>query len=256
MKKYIIRIFTSLIIFAMMGCATATDVRQAADLIRTDNELTRLLVEVRPVDQDAAATYLIGVASHAKKEADALKEIKDKRADAIAYYRIAATAFWRSGESNVANELFTTTNEGISLCKQMDNQQPDRDCLFLRLVIPFAGIESVAINNIPKLLADVDFNDEDMTEKEKKTMKQIFTLLSSSKSLVQKILKLEADKSLLSHPSMESYYSRNKKKAIDYFEGNASEFSVKVDEFYKNLGDHEPTLGITKEDASKLEKLK
>ena len=44
-KNSAARLIFFICVFLLVGCATAEDVRQASDLIRTDNELTRLLVE-------------------------------------------------------------------------------------------------------------------------------------------------------------------------------------------------------------------
>ena len=97
MKHYLIKLVLGVIVLSLFGCVTIKDVQRATDLIRTDNELTRLLVEVRPKDQAGAATYLVGLATHAQTKAESLKDLKGKEADAIAYYRIAATGRSRRG---------------------------------------------------------------------------------------------------------------------------------------------------------------
>lgn len=67
MKKNLVPFVFGVGVLILFGCAAVKDVQQATDLIRKDNELTRLLVEVRPKDQDGSATYLVGIATHAKK---------------------------------------------------------------------------------------------------------------------------------------------------------------------------------------------
>ena len=105
MQKFM-NLFINVFFFLLLvSCATVEDVQRATDLIRTDNELTRLLDEVRPGDQTGVATDLIALATHAKGEADSLKSERGRVLDAIAYYRIAATAYWRSGRSEVVNDL-------------------------------------------------------------------------------------------------------------------------------------------------------
>ena len=73
MKKFTIRFIIGISVFLLVGCATAEDVRRASDLIRTDNELARILEEVRPVDQITSEMDLINLANHAKAEADFAK---------------------------------------------------------------------------------------------------------------------------------------------------------------------------------------
>ena len=45
MKSLRKRLMIGAVVFLLAGCATVNDVQRASDLIRTDNELTRLLVE-------------------------------------------------------------------------------------------------------------------------------------------------------------------------------------------------------------------
>jgi hypothetical protein len=252
------RFIIVVIFFLLTGCATVKDVQRATDLIRTDNELTRLLVEVRPSNQAGASTYLSGLAAHAKSEADNLKTNQNRWPDAIAYYRIAATAYWRSGKSEAVNDLFEVTNNGINLCFQLGKNAPDRDCLFLQLVIPFAGLESSAKDPDPsKLMEDVDFTDNSDTNKEIKVMATVRTSLIQTKPMVVKILEVGRDDILLTHPGMRQYYCDNAKKAFDYYDENASLFLTNVEEFHDNgsLSNHTPTLGVIPEKAEELRNL-
>ena len=253
MKNSNIRFVVPFLVIFLLGCATAKDVQLATDLIRTDNELTRLLVEVRPGDTESAAVYLSGLAVQAKKEADELNGVPGKERDAIAYYRIAATAYWRSGMTEDVNPLFEVVEKGSQLCIGLKDQAPDRDCLFLRLVIPFAGLEAKAEEkDLSKLLDDVNFNDNRRTEKEIETMQEISTSLNQSKPLVQKIFNEGADERFKSHSGMRAYYCNNAKKAKDYYFPVAALFGTKVREFDQNLSDSSPPLGITVESADSL----
>jgi len=256
MQKFTIRLAIGAIVFLLMGCATVKDIQRSTDLIRTDNELTRLLVEVRPSDQERAAIYLTVLANHAEREADALKVNEGKKPDAIAYYRIAATAYWRSGNPKVVNNLFKAANNGTDLCTQLGKNAPDRDCLFLRLVIPFAGLESNANGKgLSGLLESVDFNDSEETPDEIETMREIRESLTQAKPLVQKILVVGEDDRLLSHPGMREYYCDNAKKAFGYYDSTAGVFITKVKEFHANFTDNMPPLGITIDDARTIRKL-
>ena len=113
MKKHMNRAIIGIIVFLLAGCVSVQDVRRATNLIRTDNELTRLLVEVRPDDQAGAEAYLIGLASDAEQEADALVAAQGNQADAIAYYRIASTAYWKSGRLRSRQRSFPDRRERL-----------------------------------------------------------------------------------------------------------------------------------------------
>jgi hypothetical protein len=256
MKKLMTQFIIGTMVFLLAACATVEDVRRATDLMRTDNELARILQDVRPIDQIAAAMDLVNLATHAKGEADALKGTQSKIPDAIAYYRIASTAYWRSGNPEVVNALFEVTNNGTDLCNNLGDKAPDRDCLFLRLVIPFAGLESNANGKgLSGLLGSVNFNDGNATPEEIKTMGEIRKSLNQAKPLVQKILTVGEDNRLLSHPGMGKYYCDNAKKATGYYHSIAAVFEILVIEFYAKIPNDRPPLGITEDEASGLRKL-
>jgi len=252
MQKHMYRLIIGIIVFLLAGCVSVQDVRRATDLIRTDNELTRLLVEVRPDDQVGAAAYLIGLASDAEQEADAVVAAQGNKADAIAFYRIASTAYWKSGQAEVVNDLFQTAEKGSALCTEMGEDAPDRDCLFLRLVIPFAGLESVAENDLSGMLDWVDFNDGNATDDEKETMKDIYGWLKLAKVPTQKILAIGQDDRLLSHATMRDYYCNNAQSAKDYYDPTVSVFVTKVREYSDNFGDPQPALDVTLQEARAL----
>jgi hypothetical protein len=257
MAKLRNRLMIGAIVFLVVGCATVKDVQRASDLIRTDNELTRLIVEVRPNDQAGASIYLTAVATHAKSQAAALSGDRDKLPDGIAYYRIAATAYWRSGRPEVVNDLFEVTDKGTKLCSALGESAPDRDCLFLQLVIPFAGLESNVKNTgLSNLVNGVNFNDASATADEIATMTKISETLIQVKPLIDKILTVGKDNRFLSHPGMREYYCENANKAFDYYDRTASLFLTKVTEFYKNFPRNSPSLGITIDEARGIRDLK
>ena len=249
MKKNIYWAIGGVMVFLLAGCVSVQDVRRATDLIRTDNELTRLLVEVRPGDQAGAAAYLIGLAGDAEQEADALVAAQGNQADAIAFYRIASTAYWKSGSAEVVNDLFQTAEKGAALCTALGENAPDRDCLFLRLVIPFAGLESVAANDLSGMLEWVDFNDGNATDDEKETMKDIYGWLKLAKVPTRKILTIGRDDRLLTHTSMRNYYCSNAKAAKDYYDPTVSVFVTKIGEYSRNFGEPKPALDVTLQEA-------
>ncbi len=256
MKKFAVLFIDCFLILLLVCCATVEDVQRATDLIRTDNELTRLLIEVRPSDQEGAATYLSGLATHAKSEADALKDDQTRAPTAIAYYRIAATAYWRSGRSDVVSDLFEVTDNGTKLCAGLDQNAPDRDCLFLQLVIPFAGLESNLKKTDPSvLLAKAEFNDGRADSDETEAMAAIHESLIQNRRLVQKILAVGESDRFLSHPGMREYYCENSKKALKKFDLAAGVFATKVREFHDNVPNSTTLLNITLDKVRELRKL-
>ena len=257
MQKFTTRFAIRVVaVFLLASCATVKDVQRSTDLIRTDNELTRLLVDVRPSDQEGAATSLEGLAIYAKGEADVLKGDRVTFPDAIAYYRIAATAYWRSEKPEVVNDFFEVTDSGTKLCVELGENAPDRDCLFLQLVIPFAGLESKAKTaDLSGLLENINFNNRDGTSEEIVSMGEIRDSLIQIKPLVQKILVFGKADRLLSHRSMRKYYCDNANKAFDYYDDTAGVFVTKVKEFHANFMDNTPPLGITLDEAREIRKL-
>ena len=254
MKHIGFRLIIPILVVLLAGCATVEDVRRSSDIIRSDNDLARIVQEVRPFDKISAQTELTQLAFHAKSEADALKAQQGKHPDAIAYYRIAATAFWKSGNPQVANQLFEVADSGSVLCTQLADKAPDRDCFFIRLVIPFAGLEAEANEKgLSELLSEVNFGDAVNTDEEIKTMKQIQTSLGHARSLVHKIRDIEVDERLVTHPDMMKYYCDNAKKAEDFYLSVAAVFETRVLEYEANIGDNK--LGIEPEDAEKLRNL-
>lgn len=257
MQKFRTRFAIGVMVFLLAGCATLKDVQRSTDLIRTENELARILVDVRPNDQVAAETNLTILANHARGEAEALKGIQSKIPDAIAYYRIAATSYWRSGNPKVVNNLFEAANNGADLCAMLGENAPGRDCLFLNLVIPFAGLESNANGKgLSGLLDSVNFNDGNATSGEINIMGEIRNSLNQVKPLVQKIFAVGVDDRFLSHPGMREYYCENAKKTFGYYDSTAGVFVTKVKEFQANFIDNRPPLGITTDEAREIRKLK
>jgi len=255
-KKFFNKLVLGFIVISMFGCATVKDVQRGTDIIRTDNELARILKGEQIDPEISTSAELMQIGDHAKKEGDSLKKIPNKALDAIAYYRIAATAYWKSDNADVTNHFFATVNTGIEMCNTMGDSAPDRDCLYLQLVIPFAGFESIAnkklINN---LLEKVNFSDGTATTDEIQTMNKIAGFLHQIKPQVESILAIGADERLLSHPGMNTYYCEQAKKAFNYFDSRATQYITKVSLFEESFPTHDPFLETSLEQAQKLKKL-
>lgn len=256
MQKFATKFVLGIVIVSLVGCATVKDVQRATDIIRTDNELARIIVDVRPQDKGTAETDLTFLANHAKKKGDALKNTRNGTHDAIAYYRIAATAYWKSGNPRATNDLFETVNSGTEICNKMGEKAPDRDCLFLQLVIPFAGIESFASEKgLTELLENVHFDDERDTPNEIQTMNEVGVSLVQARTLVESILTIGKDDRLLSHPGMNEYYCNNAKMAKGYFTSKVGIYLTNVQEFESAFPNHTPPLNVTFEKALELREL-
>ncbi|MFC1534808.1 hypothetical protein ACFL7M_15750 [Thermodesulfobacteriota bacterium] len=236
----------------LAGCATVEQVRRASDLIRTDNELTRLLVEVRHEDKAVAGAYLEGLAKEAKSKADELGKSNATYADAIGYYRIAAAASWRSGSTELVNELFAAADAGQILCTALGNDAPDRDCLFLQLVVPFAGLEQHANDKgLAMELDKVNFNDGNATKDEVGVMDEVGDALTASIKLVGRILAMSKDDRYLTQTGMTDYFCRNARKALRYHNGLVIVYVAKVKDYKDKFGDAKAKLGITVDEARK-----
>nr|VFK00797.1 MAG: hypothetical protein BECKLFY1418A_GA0070994_11262 [Candidatus Kentron sp. LFY] len=250
--------FTNYLTFGMVaviltGCfATVKDVQRASDLIRTDDELYRILAEVRPNDKTVASASLAALATEAKGKADKLGGAEKTRAEAIAFYRIAATAFWRSGKTDLVNKFFAATDAGQKLCTIPDYNAPDRDCLFLRLVIPFAGIEQHHAKNndlLEEELDGVNFKDDNATEAEIAIMAKVGNALTVSKQLVERILAMGKDDRYLTHTGMKDYFCRNAEKARKYHNRFGRDYVSDVSDYKNKFRDAK--LGVTVDEAKK-----
>jgi hypothetical protein len=252
MQKFLSKVALGLIVFSMLGCVTVRDVQRGTDIIRTDNELARILKGGRSETKISKGAELTQIGDHAKREGDALKETSNKAFDAIAYYRIAATAYWKSSNPDITNHLFATVNSGIEMCNAMGDSAPDRDCLFLQLVIPFAGLESFANKNkISALLSAVNFSDRTATPDEIEAMNKVAVYLDQLKPQVVSILAIGADERLLSHPGMNEYYCGHAKKAMKFFDSRTANYTRKVSLFETSFPEKEP-LKMTLEQVQKL----
>jgi hypothetical protein len=253
MKKFLRSIVTGIIIISLSGCATVQDVQRGTDIIRTDNELARLLQgkQVDPVIE--IPDELIQIGDHARKEGNELKNKTGKALDAISYYRIASTAYWKSKSTDVTNHLFDTVNSGIEICNSMGDNAPDRDCLYLQFVIPLAALESIANEGqINKLLEDVDFSDGSATTEEIQIMDNIANLLEKIKPLVENILDRGADERLLSHSGINTYYCKNAEIAVRFFNNRVAGYIRKANLFKESFTDPNPKLKMSVEQAQKL----
>lgn len=256
MKKFLRKVVLGFVVISLVGCVTIRDVQRGTDIIRTDNELARILNEKQLDTGIPRATELIQIGDHAKKEGDELKTMSGQALDALAYYRIAATAYWKSNSPEVTNRLFAVYDNGIEICNAMSANAPDRDCIFLQLVIPLAGFESfIKEKQISALLEEVVFSDGTATAEETETMNRVGTLLNEVKPRVESILAIGKDERLLTHPGMHEYYCHNAKEAMNVFNGRTGTYESKVFQFESNFPNHDPPLNMSLEQVQTLREL-
>lgn len=256
MRKVLCRLVLGFIIVSIFGCATVRDVQRGTDIIRTDNELARILRGEQLDQEIPRAAELSQIGDHAKKQGDALKQQPGKALDALAYYRMAAIAYWKAESGDVTDNIFATVNSGIEICNALGDNAPDRDCLFMQLVIPFAGLESITDEKlINTLLDEVDFSDGTATPDEIETMSTVAGYLHQVKPLVESILTIGRDERLLSHPGMTAYYCGNAKTAVNFFDSRAAGYITKAFQFEKFFPDNDPSLEVSLEHAQSLRKL-
>ena len=252
MINLLARIGIGVVLVLFTACATVKDVQRASDLIRTDNELRRLLTEVRPNDQTGSSVFLSSLAADAKKKAEAL----GNSADAVAFYRIAATAYWKSDDSTVIDNLFAVVGSGQDVCGALGDKSPDRDCLYLQFVIPFAGLESASNErNYDMELDGINFNDQLDTDKEIGILKDTGAYLQKIKKPVESILKFGKDDVLSSHSELRSYYCSNAKKAYRLYDNVSAGLETKTESYYSKQNELGGSPDLTLAAAKDLRKL-
>ncbi|MBN1830684.1 MAG: hypothetical protein JW896_01075 [Deltaproteobacteria bacterium] len=256
MNNFLRQLVLALVVISTVGCVTVRDIQRGTDIIRTDNELARILNEKQLDKEIPRRTELIQIGDHAKKGGDALKKMSGQALDALAYYRIAATAYWKSNDPNVTNRLFAVYDHGIEICNALGGNAPDRDCLFLELVIPLSGFESfIKDKQISALLERVRFSDGTATKEEIKNMNKAGALLNEVKPRVESILAIARDERLLTHPGMHEYYCDNAKEAKRLFDGRTGTFESKVFQFESMFPNHDPPLEMSLEEVQTLSQL-
>lgn len=252
MKKNPAILSLIILLFFLAGCVTLRDVQRYTDLIRTENEIARILTEESSIESPDKEAKLSILGDHAKKQADTLKKDPATYPDAIAYYRIATTAYWQSWKPDTVEKFFNSAESGQKLCAQLDETAPDRDCIYLKLVVPFAGLEAEDKKVNPQTLSQVNFADKNATATEIEHMEAIYSSLKLSKRLLTHMIAIEKDARLMSHTGMKAYYCRNSKRVIDRYKALWKGFLVRVMEFHKKVQESARPLHITEEEARSL----
>ncbi|TNE64769.1 MAG: hypothetical protein EP335_06585 [Alphaproteobacteria bacterium] len=223
---------------SLSACVTLEQVKTASNIIKLDNELE---AEVRrDRNNPSAATFSL---SDIAAEATARAQDADRAAaDAISYYRIAATAYWQNHDPAQNTALAEVASLGQQACASVsEKERPDRDCFYLKLVVPFAAIEEAQRNVWPVdetdkgktrfILDDVNMSDGasnkdiDLTNTAIKGLQNIRTGISA-------LAKIGAENAPLPD-NIEGYFCRNTTEAIVRFDGAASTLQSSVETYFR-----------------------
>lgn len=217
------KIFSIILVLYLGGCATIEDVRLYHDITQGDNELYALLTQKAPQMQDPNGTPITGLVEfgvHTMKKAELQREKSNSR-EAISYYRQAMTAFWQGMDkeacktivfvddgpkkvkktiNNCSNFLLNIKDSASTLCDQLRDNSPDRDCLLIqKIIIPFALLdENTSIINA-KLKE---------SESEKK-FPDLYDTYENRKNILKSVTDIATDPNMGTHPTMTKYYCSN-----------------------------------------------
>ena len=249
----------------LVGCGSLTDVRNANRLLKADHELAQLVAtkESKPVTRLAGTVdlsvrnQLLLVGDDALRQATRLEEEGGvaRRLEAVSWYRIAATAYWQSGEESVTDEMFQAAQRGRTLCASLGERAPDRDAFFLKLVIPFAAFEASAESSDQGLsqdLSDVDFGDDLETVEEIRILTDAYDWLNTMRVVLQQIGEPENDPVLTRHPSLKAYFDDNHAAAQEFYENVRAKLWSRLALLRERLPSAYDELEFTVDDTSAL----
>ena len=243
----------------LVGCVTVEDLQSANRLIHADDQL-QTLVQAQPEDiNQAVSVELIALGNDAMKQAKLLAGNEATQREAVSYYRIAATAFWQSRSDSAASQLFEARDDGLALCEDLKPNAPDRDRLFLKLIIPYAVLET-SMHDADKALDIVqgEIESNDLTSKSVDALEDAYGNLKTAKSAIKEIESLEQDPALKEHEEFNAYYQYNKADINDNFLMHRGRLAGRLSQFLQMsspnpVGSDGEPLGITSGDVGDLQ---
>ena len=257
MRKFKFWLLSVAIPLFLVGCVTVQDIQTANRLIHADDQL-QTLVQARDQDETGGAkAQLVALGQDAMKQAGLMEANEATRREAISYYRIAATAFWQSRSESVVSEMFSAADKGNALCKSMGDNAPDRDRLFLTLVIPFAAVEA-SLGDVDATLGQVkrDLDAGNVTPETVDALKRAYGQMQTARSAIGKIDALEQDPALAGHAEFLEYYASNQEAAHKSFEAQRKKLGPLVQELQSRnanaTGSDGEALGLTVDDVQDL----
>ncbi|MFT5276949.1 MAG: hypothetical protein ACI97K_001963 [Glaciecola sp.] len=144
-------IVSLLAVFTLMSCVTTDEFTAANDVNSMDNNLTTLLIDASSKNDTGEKKQIAFLAALAHESGDAMASTGSKKV-ALAYYRIAAVAYWRDDISSNDNKLLDVIDSAKVLCDTLkeEGKAPDRDCFVVQITLLLEVIEGKfgAIANI------------------------------------------------------------------------------------------------------------
>jgi hypothetical protein len=247
-----------LAVLALAACGTLTEIKNATQLIKADNELA-LMITSR--DEDTSGTVkaqlvMAGDQAFERAQSTVSGGSSKERVEAISWYRIAATAYWQSGETDAVSKMFQAADAGRQLCTDLGAGAPDRDCVYLKLLIPFAAFEASSEADDQHLLAALDLvNFREATDPDPgvATIKTVHERLLSERRILDEIEELKDDAVLANHPTLKRYYEDNRTKARTFFDQVRMKFLSRLVDLKERFPAEFESLGITIESVKALE---
>jgi len=215
----------------LTACATTEDIKRSSSLIRMDNQMNTILQDTSIRASDEGKAKLAVIASDAKEQA-----VKStSKNDAIAFYRLAATAEWQQQDATSINDLATTVNSGLNVCESMKEDKPDRDCFLLKMVLPFHAFE-INTYDFTNQLTRINFSDSVSSDTEVTTLNGAYSKTEQFYSILMRMYNIDSeDKAMLAdHPSLKNYFCTESQKVFLFYSSQWGPVNAKTSEFESN----------------------
>lgn len=162
-------LFRLAFIFALVGLTACT----AFQLRDANQQLTSYYYAKQQAEKNKDWRMIEGTnASLSKLAEDAAKQAEKEKSDVlnrIAFYRIAATAAWQAGETNV----LTYADKGQKLCTDENFKRAPRDCSMLIVFPLFASVDETT-RKFEALQEKVEITPAGQKKSHAKAAQQIF----------------------------------------------------------------------------------
>ena len=263
-------------ILILSGCATINDVNRAAKLNRMDSNIPLLVSATK--NQDPNKKHLVAQARAELRQmnkesmqlaAEANGSDSLQKAQAIAFYRLAATAAWQSRGENVMAEVFDAATSGQKICAEMTTFRPDRDCFYLATVPTYVAADSALrapeLESMDKDSVKNDLANGNLSGNTLEIYEGVWDSLKFIRANVLEASLLTGDDNemLKDHPDLRTYFCNQIGTVISAYRGYRSTFRSNLnlfiikkqqenisdallttldisDDIYRELGEYQP----------------